>query len=97
MAALSARCKKKAACLGRYAGRLKDSLQTQPTDGRANLALIAWIAKSLDTPKKNIEIVKGESTRIKKIRIWHLDLNHAKECLLSQIKSSDSICRFVSF
>jgi hypothetical protein len=78
---------KKTAWIGLHGDRLKVSLQAQATDGQANASLVAWIAKSLNAPKSNIQIVSGESSRMKKIRILNSDLDIVRESILSLIKA----------
>jgi uncharacterized protein (TIGR00251 family) len=78
---------KKTAWLGLHGDRLKVSLQAQASDGQANAALIVWIAKSLNTPRSSVEIVSGESSRMKKIRVHDLELIRAHETILALFKS----------
>ena len=56
-----------------FAGRRGDAilvrLAAAPVDGAANDALIAFLAASLDCPRRNIAIVAGEKSRDKRIRI----------------------------
>jgi len=40
-----------------------------PSEGEANRALIALLAKTFRVPKSGIEIVAGESARLKQVRI----------------------------
>jgi uncharacterized protein (TIGR00251 family) len=44
-------------------------LAAAPVDGAANDALIAFLAASLDCPRRSIAIVSGEKSRDKRIRI----------------------------
>ena len=57
------------------AGRalLKVRVRAAPTDGQANAALIALVAKALDRPRSAIRIVSGETTRLKIIEIDGVD------------------------
>lgn len=48
---------------------LKASVTTVPEKGKANKALIALLAKSWKIPKSSIQIVKGETDRMKKISL----------------------------
>ena len=41
-----------------------------PVDGKANKAVVALLSKQLKIPKKDIQIVSGEKTRNKKIRVY---------------------------
>jgi len=55
------------------AGRENDvyrvKLTAPPVEGRANKALIAFLAEKLGVPKRDIEIVSGKTGRLKTIRI----------------------------
>jgi uncharacterized protein (TIGR00251 family) len=44
---------------------LKVAVQAPPIDGRANEALIAFLAKTLGIPRSSIELVSGESSKNK--------------------------------
>ncbi len=48
---------------------LRIRLQAQPVDGKANEALIQFIAKKLRTPRKNITITHGLSSKHKLLEI----------------------------
>ena len=50
-------------------GALLVRLAAAPVDGAANAELIAVLAKALDVPKRSIEIVSGERSRSKRVRI----------------------------
>jgi uncharacterized protein YggU (UPF0235/DUF167 family) len=56
-----------------FAGRRGDALVVRlaaaPVDGAANDALIAFLAASLDCPRRSFTIVAGEKSRDKRIRI----------------------------
>jgi len=60
---------KKTAIIGIYgegaAAQLKIAVQAPPLEGRANLALIAFLAELFRLPKNKIEIVSGELSRTK--------------------------------
>ena len=55
--------------VGEYYGALKIKLKSPPVDGAANNELIRFLSKLLEVPKANIEIVAGETTRSKRIRV----------------------------
>jgi uncharacterized protein (TIGR00251 family) len=59
----------KAEIVGEYDGALKIKLKSPPVDGAANNELIRFLSKLLEVPKANIEIVAGEATRSKRIRV----------------------------
>jgi uncharacterized protein (TIGR00251 family) len=48
---------------------LKIALAAPPVDGRANDALIAWLAAVLDVARSDIAIVAGAQSRNKRIRV----------------------------
>ena len=49
--------------------RLKVQLTAPPVDGAANEALRAFIGKLLGVPKSRVEIVRGETSRKKTLRV----------------------------
>ena len=57
------------AITGVHDGALKVSLTTPPTDGRANQALIAFIAVQLHIPRARVTLLTGASSRSKSLRI----------------------------
>ena len=50
-------------------GALLVRLAAAPVDGAANQELIDVLAKALKVPKRSIEIVSGERSRAKRVRI----------------------------
>ena len=60
---------KKNAITGTHAEAIKISLTTPPTDGRANEALIAFLADLLRIPKARIALIAGATSRTKLPRI----------------------------
>jgi hypothetical protein len=54
---------------GRENDVYKVKLTDPPVEGRANKALIAFLAEKLGVPKRDIEIVSGKTGRLKTIRI----------------------------
>lgn len=50
-------------------GSLKVWVTAAPTDGQANDAVVETIAKALKVGKRSVEIVKGHSTRDKRVRV----------------------------
>lgn len=60
---------KKTAITGVYgegsAAQLKIAVQAPPVEGRANQALIAFLAKTFSLPKSAVELVSGELSRSK--------------------------------
>jgi uncharacterized protein len=54
---------------GVHAGAVKISLTTPPVDGRANEALIAFVAEVLRVPRGRVNLVGGMTSRTKVLRI----------------------------
>jgi uncharacterized protein YggU (UPF0235/DUF167 family) len=48
---------------------LKARVRAAPTEGEANAALVALIAKALDVPRRTVTLAAGETARIKRIVI----------------------------
>lgn len=49
--------------------RLKIKIAAAPEDGKANDELCAFLSKTLKVPKRDIEIVSGEKSRIKTLKL----------------------------
>jgi uncharacterized protein (TIGR00251 family) len=54
---------------GIHAGAVKISLTAPPVDGRANEALIEFVAELLRIPRARIAILSGAASRMKALRI----------------------------
>jgi len=54
---------------GWQGGTLKVRLQAPPVDGKANAALVALLADALAVGKRNVQIISGETARLKLVRI----------------------------
>ena len=48
---------------------LKVKIRATPEDGKANKALIAFLAKEWNVPASALEVVSGESSRYKRLKI----------------------------
>jgi uncharacterized protein len=54
---------------GERGGAIVIRLKAPPVDGKANAALIAFIAKAAGVPRSRVEIVRGASSREKAVRV----------------------------
>ncbi len=54
---------------GVHAGALKISLTAPPVDGKANEAVIAFLADALHLPRARVALVAGATSRAKMVRI----------------------------
>jgi uncharacterized protein (TIGR00251 family) len=68
--------------VGIHGDALKVRLTAPPVEGRANEALIAFLAKRLGVRKSQVEIVAGATSRRKMIRVIGLSLQGVEEHLL---------------
>ena len=60
---------------------LKVKIQAPPVEGRANEALVEFLAKALEVPRRTVTLVRGDTSRHKTVRIEGLDLAEAKRRL----------------
>ena len=51
-------------------GLIKIKVTSPPVDGKANKAVVNLLAKHLKVSKKDIQIISGEKSRNKRIRIY---------------------------
>ena len=54
---------------GLHGESLKIRLAAPPVDGKANAALIEFLAQRLDIPRTRIDLISGTSSRHKRLRI----------------------------
>jgi uncharacterized protein (TIGR00251 family) len=54
-------------------GALLVRLNAPPVEGAANAELIDVLARLFDIPKRNVTIVRGERSRVKRVRIDGVD------------------------
>jgi hypothetical protein len=55
--------------VGEHDGALKIRLAAPPVDGAANEELIKFLAKIFAVTKSEVEIISGQTTKVKQIRI----------------------------
>jgi uncharacterized protein (TIGR00251 family) len=76
---------RKSAITGVYgegaATQLKIAVQAPPVEGRANLALIEFLAAKFGVPKSYVELVSGELSRSKVFLIRGVNLGQAEALL----------------
>ncbi len=59
--------------VGEQNGALKIKLTAPPVEGEANAALIDFLSSCLKIPRKDINLVKGDTSRLKLVEIAGLD------------------------
>ena len=60
---------KQTAVAGLHGDALKIRLAAPPVDGKANAALIAFLAKALGVSKSSVVLVSGDTSRAKRVRV----------------------------
>ena len=58
---------------GLFGNRLKVRLNAPPVDGRANAALLAFIAEACGLPKSRVSLDAGQSGRDKRVRLHEVE------------------------
>lgn len=69
------------AVCGLHGERLKIALTSPPVDGKANKALLLFVASFLKTAKSNLELQSGLSSRKKVVKIKNLTYKEVSERL----------------
>jgi uncharacterized protein (TIGR00251 family) len=60
---------------GLHGQRLKIRLQSPPRDGKANQELLRFLSKLLNIPKSSLDLIRGQTSRDKTIRIKDVTLD----------------------
>jgi len=55
--------------IGLHDGALRVRLAAPPVDGKANDALIAWLANELGITRRGVKLLRGASSRRKQLRV----------------------------
>lgn len=75
---------KKTEVVGLHGDALKLRLSAPPVDGKANDALIAFLAARLDIPKSRLALVSGQTSRRKCVAVSDADVAEVERRLQSQ-------------
>ncbi len=79
---------------------LKVRLNAPPVDGKANAALLKWLADQLGIPRKSLEVVRGQTSRRKQLRLsaetaakadWHQLAQHLAGQSATTATSADPV------
>lgn len=76
---------KRNAITGTHDSALKISLTTPPTGGRANHALIAFLAERLSIPRASISLLTGAASRSKTLRITGITADEVESLLVTAV------------
>ncbi len=63
----------KSEIVGELGGALKIRIAAPPVDGAANAELIKLLSKKFSVSKSNVEIISGENSKLKKLKIYDLN------------------------
>lgn len=69
--------------VGAHNGAIKVSLTAPPVEGAANKALIEFLAKTLSVPKGSVQLMSGETSRNKVVRVSGITAEAALQKLLA--------------
>ena len=68
--------------VGTHDGHLKVSLQASATENKANEALLQWLSKQLRIPQRQIHLISGQASKIKRIELWApISMEHVLQSL----------------
>ncbi len=70
--------------IGKTDDVVRVKLTAPPVEGKANKALVQFLAKKLGRPKRDVEIVSGERSRLKTIRVHGMSIEEVMEKLFSK-------------
>jgi len=68
--------------VGLHDGALRVRLAAPPVEGRANDALVAWIAEQLGLPRRDVQLKRGASSRRKQLLLRSTTLAHVEAWLV---------------
>lgn len=54
---------------GRHGAALKVRVASPPVDGKANAALLDFLAEAFGVPRRDVALVRGETSRAKVVRV----------------------------
>ncbi len=69
---------KRSAAAGLHGGALKLRIAAPPVEGKANDALVEFIAGALGVPRRAVSVVKGASSREKKVLVTDASADPAR-------------------
>lgn len=84
---------KKSEVCGMHNGNIKIKLNSPPVDGKANAALIHFLSNFLNIPKSSIELISGQKSRIKKLKIMGVSENIVTQALFKTALDGDKIVK----
>jgi uncharacterized protein len=77
---------KRSEVVGVHGDAIKVKVQAPAMDGKANEALLEFLAGKLAVPRRAVQLVAGEKSRDKTVSIAELDADEARRRLLGDEK-----------
>ena len=71
----------RSAVVGRHGDALKVRVAAPPVEGRANDALVQFLASTLGVKNEQVTLISGESSRSKRVRLSGVDPEEVKHLL----------------
>jgi uncharacterized protein (TIGR00251 family) len=71
----------KSEIMGWVGDSLKIRIQAVPEDGKANKALIEFLSRKFNLSRRSVELVAGETSREKRVRITGLTQSELNMCI----------------
>ena len=80
----------RSAVVGRHGDSLKVRVAAPPVDGRANSAATALVAAALGVKERDVQLVSGERSRLKRFRVTGVDAEDVESRLHQALVEADS-------
>ena len=78
---------KRSEVIGVHGDAIKVKVQAPAMDGKANDALVDFLAEKIGVSRRAVQLIAGEKSRDKTISIADLDVEEARRRLLGEAKS----------
>lgn len=76
---------KRSEVVGEYGEAIKLKIAARAVDGKANEALLEFVADQLHVSRRTLELVSGDKSRDKTIAVEGLDLSTVRTVLLGKV------------
>ena len=76
---------KRSEVVGEYGEAIKLKIAARAVDGKANEALLEFVADQLHVSRRTLELVSGDKSRDKTIAVEGLDLSTVRTALLGKV------------
>jgi uncharacterized protein len=70
--------------VGERAGAIVIRVTAPPVDGKANAALCAFVARAVRIPSSRVDVVRGQTSREKVVRVEGVTQDELRAALLGQ-------------